>query len=68
MLKNYLKVALRNIWRQRAYALINIMGLAKGLATSILILLFVLFEKSYDRFHANAGNICRVYGEAWASG
>jgi putative ABC transport system permease protein len=68
MLKNYLKVALRNIWRQRACAPINIPGLAKGLATGILILLFVLFEKSYDRFHANAGNICRVYGEAWASG
>lgn len=63
MFWNFIKIAFRNIWRQKGYAMINILGLAIGLATSILILLFVLFEKSYDRYHANADNIYRVYTE-----
>lgn len=64
MLRNYIVVALRNLWRHRGYALINIFGLAIGLASSIFILLYVVNELTYDRFHAKADRIYRV----WISG
>ena len=57
MLKNYLKISLRNIERHRSYSFINIMGLAIGIACRILIFLWVQDELSYDRFHENADNI-----------
>jgi putative ABC transport system permease protein len=60
MLKNYLKIALRNIKRHKGYSLINIVGLAVGMACCILILLWVQDELSYDRFHENADDIYRV--------
>jgi len=60
MLRNYLKVALRNLFKHKAYSFINIFGLALGMASAILILLFVRYERSYDRFHENAGRIQRV--------
>ena len=60
MFKNYIKVAFRNIFRHRGYSLINILGLAIGMACCILILLWVQHEISYDRFHDNADNIYRV--------
>ena len=60
MLKNYLKITLRNISRNKMYSALNIIGLAIGLACCILILLYVHDELSYDRFHANADNIYRV--------
>ena len=62
MIKNYLKIAFRNITRHKAYSLINISGLAIGMACSILILLWVQNELSYDRFHKNANEIFRVTG------
>jgi putative ABC transport system permease protein len=60
MLKNYLKIALRNILRQPRYSFINIFGMSVGIACCILILLFVRYELSYDRFNANADRIYRV--------
>ncbi len=60
MLKNYLKIALRNVNRHRGYAFINIFGLAVGLACCLLILLFVQDELSFDRFHEKADRIYRV--------
>src|SRR5688572_15701903 len=60
MFKNYLKIALRSLLRQKAYSFINIFGLAVGLACCILIFLFVQHEWSYDVFHQNAGTIFRV--------
>jgi len=60
MLKNYLKIALRNIRRHKGYAAINIAGLAVGMACTLLILLWVQDETSFDRFHVNADRICRV--------
>lgn len=63
MLLNYLKIALRNIIRQKGYSFINITGLAIGMACTILILLWVIDELSFDRFHQNAGNIYRVVEE-----
>jgi putative ABC transport system permease protein len=59
--KSYLKIALRNLAKQKIYSIINIMSLAVGLAGAILILLFVQNELSYDRFHDNADNLYRVF-------
>ena len=60
MIKNYFKIAFRNLQRHKAYSLLNISGLAIGMACSILILLWVQNELSYDRFHANANQIYRL--------
>ena len=60
MFKNAVKVALRNMKRQKAYSLINILGLAVGMACCILILLWVQDELSYDRYHEKADQIYRV--------
>lgn len=60
MFKNYLKVAMRNVMRHKVYSLINILGLAIGMALCLLILLYVQDELSYDSFHAKADRIFRV--------
>lgn len=60
MLKNYLKIALRNLKKNAIYSSINIAGLAAGMACCILITLYVLHELSYDKFHQNADRIFRV--------
>lgn len=60
MLKNYFKIAWRNIVRSKAYSILNIAGLSIGMACSILILLWVQNELSYDRFHPRADQIFRL--------
>ncbi len=60
MFKNYLKIAFRNLIKHKAYSILNIAGLAIGIACSILILLWVKDELSYDRFNANANEIYRL--------
>ena len=60
MLKNYFKIAWRNIVRQKAYSILNIAGLSIGMACSILILLWVQNELSYDRFHSRANQLFRI--------
>jgi ABC-type antimicrobial peptide transport system permease subunit len=60
MFKNYLKIALRNLIRNKTYSLINISGLAVGMASVILIAMYVQAELSYDRFHQNLDHIYRV--------
>ncbi len=60
MIKNYLKVAFRNIYRFKLFSSINIFGLAIGIASSILIFLFVKNELSYDKFNKNAEDIYLV--------
>jgi len=60
MLKNYIKIALRNMKRQKGYSFINISGLAIGMACCILILLYVTDELSYDKFHKNRDRIYRI--------
>jgi len=57
MFRNYLKVALRNIVRHKAYSVINVAGLAIGMACALLILLWIQDELSYDRFHENADRL-----------
>lgn len=60
MFSNYLKIALRQLWRNRLFSLINIGGLALGMACCLLIALYVYDEWSYDRFNANYNHIYRV--------
>ncbi len=60
MIKNYFKVAWRNLVRNKGYALINIAGLSIGIAACLLIFLTIQFETSFDNFHKNKENIYRV--------
>ncbi len=60
MIKNYIKIALRNLLKQKGYSLINVAGLAIGMACCLLILLYVKDELSYDRYHKNIDRIYRV--------
>ena len=62
MLNNYLKIAFRNLFKSKGYSLINISGLAIGIACSLVILLYVQGEFSYDEFHEDAEDIYRI---AW---
>ncbi len=64
MFKNYFKTAWRNITRHKAYSALNIAGLAIGMACSILILLWVQDELSYDRFNTNADQLYRLTANA----
>jgi putative ABC transport system permease protein len=63
MLRNYFKIALRNLAKNKFYTTINILGLAFGLATCLLILLYVTDEQNFDRYNENAGRIYRVNNE-----
>ena len=63
MLKNYLKTAFRNLVKNKFYTLINIIGLAVGIATCLLILLYVMDELSFDHYNTNASRIYRVNNE-----
>ncbi|MGH7451025.1 MAG: ABC transporter permease, partial [bacterium] len=60
MLKNYLKIAARNLLKYKGHSLINIVGLAIGLASCILIALYIRHELSYDRFFSNGDRLFRV--------
>lgn len=65
MFAGSLRIALRNLWRNKGYTAINILGLSAGLACFLLILMFVRDEMSYDRHNENADRIARViFGEA----
>src|SRR5438128_2748326 len=63
MFKNYFKTALRNLIKNKFYTSINIIGLAVGLATCLLIFLYVTDELSYDKYNVNADRIYRVNNE-----
>ncbi len=64
MFKNYFKIVFRNAKKHPMYVLINLVGLAIGMAVSIVILLYVQFELSYDKYHPDAERIYRV-SRAW---
>lgn len=68
MLQNHFKIALRNLVKNRFYSLINIGGLAIGMAGSMLILMWVHNEVSFDRFHLNQERIYEVYGQTNVDG
>ena len=60
MIKNYLKIAWRNISRRKGYSLINICGLAVGISACLLLFTVVRYELSYDRYHPNYERIYRI--------
>jgi len=60
MFRSYFKIAFRNLTKNKTFSLINIVGLAVGMAVFLLIIQYVAFELSYDSFHENADNIYRV--------
>jgi putative ABC transport system permease protein len=68
MFKNYFKTAWRNVARNKIYSFINIAGLSLGLACSMLIILFVKDEVSFDRFHKNVNDIYRVVSKSEQQG
>ncbi|MGZ3874589.1 MAG: ABC transporter permease [Mucilaginibacter sp.] len=74
MLKNYLKITWRNLLRHKAFSFINILGLAIGMASSALILLWIHNEVSYDQFHVKKDRLYEVYnrsvfdGKLWCWG
>jgi putative ABC transport system permease protein len=61
MIKNYFKIVFRNLLRNKAFSAINILGLAIGIATCLIIMLFVNNELSYDRYNKKANRIVRVF-------
>ncbi len=63
MLQNYLKIASRNLVRNRAYTTINILGLTIGITFCLVIYLITSFEFSYDRFHPDKESIYRVVSD-----
>jgi putative ABC transport system permease protein len=67
MIRNYITVALRALRKHKAYSFINVTGLAVGMACTILILLWVRDETSFDRFHEKAARIYRIYRDEAAT-
>ncbi len=63
MLKNYFKIALRNIIRHKVFAAINITGLVIGIAASLLLFTVVKYELSYDKFQPNYKNIYHIVSQ-----
>lgn len=61
MFKNYIKIAMRSLWRSKIHSLINVAGLSLGIACCILIVLFVKDEWTFDTFHDKADRIYRAY-------
>ena len=61
MLSNYIKIAVRNVMKNTVYSVINVTGLSVGIASAILIFLWVADEVSFNRFHKNYDNLYQVY-------
>ncbi len=68
MLKNYFKTALRSLWKQRGFSSIKLIGLALGMACSLLILLWVQDERSVDAFHRHGDQLYYVYEKNYMGG
>ncbi|RFZ95343.1 ABC transporter permease [Mucilaginibacter conchicola] len=64
MIKNYFKIAWRNLWKNKGFSFINIAGLATGMCGAILIFTWVQNELSFDRFHKNADNLYKVWNKS----
>ncbi len=68
MLRNYLKIAIRNLLKNKTFSFINIAGLSIGIAACLLILQYVSFQLSFDQFNKNAGDIYRVSNDRYQNG
>ncbi len=60
MIRNYFKIAYRNLIRNKFFSVINLLGLTIGITISILVFIWVMHEVSYDKFHANSKDIYRI--------
>src|ERR1700722_14010607 len=68
MIKNFFKVAFRSLWRQKGYSFLNLFGLAIGMASSLLILLWIRDEEAVDKFHAKGDRLYSVYERQYYDG
>jgi len=68
MIKNYFTIAWRSLWKNKAFALINILGLAIGMAAFLLIFFYVQYERSFDQFHAKKEQVYRVQQDRYDKG
>jgi putative ABC transport system permease protein len=68
MIRNYFIIAIRNFQRQKVYTLLNVLGLSLGVAASLLIMQYVKYERSFDRFHWRAEDIYRIQYNRWQDG
>lgn len=67
MNRNELKIALRNLWRNRTFSLLNVLGLSVGIATCLVMFLLIRFERSFDTFHSKRDRIYQVTS-SWSGG
>ncbi len=68
MLQNYFKIAFRNLWKNKVFSLINILGLSLGIAAFVLILEYISFEQNTNKFHTNLPNLYRALFEVSYTG
>lgn len=68
MIQNYFKITLRNMWKHRAFSVVNLTGLATGIAACLLILQYVSFELNFDRFHVDGDRIYRITNDRFQQG
>ena len=68
MLKNYIVIAYRNLFRHKVFSFINVAGLSIGITASLLLLRYVAYERSYDTFHSNGNNIYRIRHDTYKKG
>lgn len=61
MIRNYFKIALRNLWKNRTFTALNVVGLTAAFGVAFLLSMYAIFALSYDRFHENIGSIYKVY-------
>lgn len=61
MFRNYIKIALRNLWKDRTFTFLNIIGLSAAFCAAFLLSMYALFELSFDRFHKNTGTLYETY-------
>lgn len=66
MFINYIKIALRNLWKNRTFTALNILGLTAAFGVAILLAMFAFFQLSYDRFHDHGDHLYMVYSEVSA--
>ncbi|GAB4032948.1 ABC transporter permease [Spirosoma jeollabukense] len=68
MLRNYIKIAFRNLWKAKVFSLVNMLGLVVGITACLLILQYVSFELSFDQFQQDADRIYRVTNDRFQQG
>src|SRR6218665_1267766 len=68
MIRNYLKIALRNLLKRKGFTLLNIFGLAIGMTCCLLILQYVNYERGFDKFHEGADKVARLRIDSYNEG